>query len=61
MTLNDQNLNRISLSLWETYDSYTNKFELHVYQTTETLTNTVSGTSYNARSYGILHTAYLGF
>lgn len=47
--------------LWDTYSYYTDKWCIHVYQDLDTLDVEASGTAYNARSYGILQTAWLGF
>lgn len=47
--------------MWEVYDAYTYKWEILAYEDKDALTANSGTKSFNARSYGVLSSAFAGF
>lgn len=47
--------------VWKIYDAYTYKWEILAYEDKDALTTNTATKSFNARSYGVLSSAFAGF
>jgi hypothetical protein len=61
MTYPDLTPNTLADNLWTKYEQYSTKFCLAVYELVSTPTANAAPNVYSARTYGVLHHAWLGF